>query len=173
MADRLECRLAAIIETMLVRRAFEAQRGRDDVNSTDFGGSQMALSPQQKALRELEGDAPEYIAWNLTEWVRQVEQPGDRNGILSLFSESLKTAREGVAGNESVSNEPANGIQRKLAFRLLFAIAEMEGRELGQRNQGDRAWILDTYAECLAAVMGKRAVEVAAEAALEVPAAAG
>jgi hypothetical protein len=129
----------------------------------------MALTPQQKALRELEGDAPEFIAWNLMDWIRQVEQISGREAVLSLYGESLKTVREGVDASVGVSNEPANGIQRKLAFRLLCAISEMEGRDLGQRNQGNRGWILETYAECLAAVMGKRvAVVVAPEVALPV-----
>ncbi len=134
----------------------------------------MALTPQQKALRELEGDAPEFIAWNLMEWIRLVEQIGDRHGILDAFSTCLKTVREGMDASVGAAIEPANGIQRKLAFRLLYAIAEMEGRDLGQRNQGNRAWILGTYAECLAAVQGKRvAIEPAvAEGTVEAPAAA-
>ena len=80
--------------------------------------------------------------------------------MLGAFAESLKSVNQGVTAPAAVAGEPANGTQRRLAFKLVHLIAEMEGREYGQRNQGDRAWILATYTECLETVLGKRAVVV-------------
>ncbi len=120
----------------------------------------MALTPQQKALRELEGDAPELVAWGLMEWIRLVDQVNNRAALLSAFAESLKSVNEGVSASAAEAGERANGTQRRLAFKLVHLIAEMEGREYGQRNQGDRAWILATFTECLETVMGRRVVVV-------------
>ena len=71
-------------------------------------------------------------------------------------------ARESATELASGEIQGATGTHRRLAFKLIHLIAELEGRDLGQRNQGDRKWILDTYAECLEAVLGKRAVVVVA-----------
>ena len=115
----------------------------------------MALTPQQKALRELESDDPEAIAWGLMEWIRLVEGIPGRDGVLSAYAASLATAKGGSAAPGD-SSAPATGTQRKYAFKLMHLIAEIEGRDYGQRNQGDRAWVLDCYAECVATVQGKR-----------------
>ena len=123
----------------------------------------MALTPQQKALRELDGDEPEAIAWNLMEWIRLVELMPDRNGVLNAYAASLATAKASAAAPAAVADEPATGTQRKFAFKLLHLIAEIEGRDYGQRNQGDRAWILDCYTACLATVLGTWVEPVVAE----------
>lgn len=108
----------------------------------------------QKVAAEPEGDTAELIAWSLTEWIRLVEQIADRPGLLGAFNESMLTT-DGAGAD-------ASGTHRRLAYRLTRLVAEMEGRDLGHRNQGDRAWILATYAECLEAVMGRRKTPVAA-----------
>lgn len=47
-----------------------------------------------------------------------------------------------------------------VAYRLLSDIAAVEGQQLaGHASRGNKPpkkWILDTYAECLDAVMGRR-----------------
>jgi hypothetical protein len=46
-----------------------------------------------------------------------------------------------------------------IAFRLLYEIANAERKGLernGVSDKADRAWILDTYGECLTAVRGTR-----------------
>jgi hypothetical protein len=125
--------------------------------------------PSQKFAKDIEGEAPEQIAWGLLEWVRMVEDVRDRNGILDAYRDGLIAAS---ASNElqhatadiQASSVAASGTQRRLAYKLAALVAEMEGRDPGQRNQGDCAWILGTYAECLEAVMGRRRVKpVAAE----------
>ena len=121
----------------------------------------MALTPQQKVLRELDGDDSEAIAWGLMEWIRLVEGIPGRDGVLSAYAASLATAKGGSAA-PAASSAPATGTQRKYAFKLMHLIAEIEGRDYGQRNQGDRAWVLDCYAECLDTVLGKRVEPVVA-----------
>lgn len=126
----------------------------------------MAL-PGQKISRDLDGDTPEQVAWGLLEWIRQVENVRDREGILGAFSAGLTAAREGIAlVAMDGAVPPATGPQRRLAYKLAHLVAELEGRDIGQRNQGDRSWILGCYAECLEAVMGRRQAiaAIAAEA---------
>ena len=118
--------------------------------------------PATKVSRELDGDAPELVAWGLMEWIREVENIRARDGILSAYQESLLTARHAASEQASGETQLATGTHRRLAYKLTHLIAELEGRDFGQRNQGDRAWILATYAECLEAVLGRRAVAVAA-----------
>jgi hypothetical protein len=56
----------------------------------------------------------------------------------------------------------------QVAFKLLETIASIERKTLNHlkpeslagREVAQRAWVLDTYAECLQAVRGKRAVHV-------------
>ena len=110
--------------------------------------------PTLKLSRELDGNTPEQVAWGLLEWIRLIEEVRDRRGILSAYTESLKSARAGTA-LATASDEPVTGTQRQLAYRLTHLVAEMEGRSPGQRNQGDRNWVMDTYAECLSAVLGR------------------
>lgn len=127
----------------------------------------MALTPQQKVLRELDGDEPEAIAWNLMEWIRLVEGIPARDGVLSAYATSLATAQASAGAPAATAPEHATGTQRKYAFKLLHLIAEIEGRDYGQRNQGDRAWILDCYAACLATVLGSWVVPVVEAAPVE------
>lgn len=55
-----------------------------------------------------------------------------------------------------MSDSPAE----KVAYDLLMAIAEAENKRSVRGWTGiDRGWILDTYAECLEAVRGRRATE--------------
>jgi hypothetical protein len=51
--------------------------------------------------------------------------------------------------------------RQAVAFALLNMIVRAEGKlgEEGGVKDADRAWLLDTYAECLMAVSGERAVE--------------
>lgn len=114
-------------------------------------------TPAAHSAGDLDGDTPEQVAWGLVEWIKKVEDLGDRAGLLTAFQESLTVARQG-AGDVG---GPAMGYHRKLAFKLARIVAEMEGREPGKRNQGDRAWILQTFAECLEAARGNRSVPVA------------
>ena len=111
--------------------------------------------PNQKLVKDVEGDTPEQVALGLLEWIRMVEDVRDRTGILDTYRDGLVAASEGVA-SAAASMQAANGTQRRLAYKLASMVAEMEGRDPGQRNQGDRKWILETYAECLEAVMGRR-----------------
>lgn len=122
--------------------------------------------PTQKLARDLEGDAQEHVAWGLLEWIRMVEDVRDRTGILDAYRDGLIAVREGASVHQPAVDGltpggAANGTQRRLAYKLAHLVAEMEGRDPGQRNQGDRAWILETYAECLEAVMGRRQINVA------------
>jgi hypothetical protein len=111
------------------------------------------MAAPAKILKELEGDTPEMLAWGLLEWVRQVEDVRDRHGILEAFADGLKAS--GLSCPADALAE-STGSQRRIAYRLTHLVAEMEGRSIGQRNQGDRKWILDTYSECLDAAMGRR-----------------
>ena len=129
--------------------------------------------PTQKLAKDIEGDTQEQVAWGLLEWIRLVEDVRDRRGILDAYRDGLIAVREGTLTQLQVpdalaSSGAANGTQRRLAYKLAHLVAETEGRDPGQRNQGDRAWILETYSECLEAVMGRRqlaAVATAADAA--------
>ena len=51
----------------------------------------------------------------------------------------------------------------QVALKLVEVVANLESRELyaSGKNPADRRWILDTYAECLAAVRGYRDVPAA------------
>ncbi len=109
--------------------------------------------PTQKLSPTLDGDTPEQVAWGLLQWIRLVEDVRDRAGILGIFHEGLMTARGGQAPQ---SEQAPGGVHRLLAYRLMHMVAEAEGRDPGQRNQGDRAWVMDTYTECLETVMGRR-----------------
>lgn len=109
-------------------------------------------TPTAHSAGDLDGDTPEQVAWGLVEWIKKVEDLGDRNGLLTAFQQSLSVTRMGADGHSA----PAMGYHRKLAFKLARIVAEMEGREPGKRNQGDRAWILQTFAECLEAARGQR-----------------
>jgi hypothetical protein len=44
----------------------------------------------------------------------------------------------------------------QIAYKLLETIASNEKKTLHGTATADRKWLLDTYAECLAAVFGKR-----------------
>lgn len=126
--------------------------------------------PNQKLAKDIEGETPEQIAWGLLEWIRMVEDVRDRNGILDAFRDSLVATRESVEMQHATTDirptsGAATGMQRRLAYKLAALVAEMEGRDPGQRNQGDRTWILATYAECLEAVLGRRRVSPIAVAA--------
>lgn len=49
----------------------------------------------------------------------------------------------------------------EVAYKLLNNIADVEGKSLvlnptGKRDTADREWILDTYAECIDAVLARR-----------------
>ncbi len=45
----------------------------------------------------------------------------------------------------------------QVAFRLMERVAGAENKNLtGSNKNADRAWILDTYAECFQAVVGER-----------------
>ena len=46
----------------------------------------------------------------------------------------------------------------QVAYRLMLDIAKVEGKKdnFGSLSGYDRQWLLDTYAECLKAVHGKR-----------------
>ncbi len=49
----------------------------------------------------------------------------------------------------------------QVAFRLLEKIADVEDRPLylsREKKSADRKWILDTYAECLLAVLARRSI---------------
>ena len=50
------------------------------------------------------------------------------------------------------------GTPEAIALDLLKIITNVEGKDLGPAgsNKADRAWILDTYAECLQATTGRR-----------------
>jgi hypothetical protein len=50
------------------------------------------------------------------------------------------------------------GTPEAIALDLLKIITNVEGKDLGSAgsNKADRAWILDTYAECLQATTGRR-----------------
>lgn len=111
--------------------------------------------PAQKLAKDVEGDTPEQIAWGLLEWIRMVEDVRNRGAILDAYRDGLIVARAGLVAPSDAAL-PASGTQRRLAYKLAHVVAEMEGRDPGQRNQGDRQWILETYAECLEAVMGRR-----------------
>ena len=53
-----------------------------------------------------------------------------------------------------------------VAYLLMRQIANVEGKSFFQEENGaDRAWILDTYAECLLAAKGYRAPKAKASAA--------
>lgn len=121
----------------------------------------MAIGLSQKMSKDLEGDTPELVAWGLLDWVRRVEEIGDRDGILGAYQDCLLIARESDVELASGEIQGATGTHRRLAFKLIHLISELEGRDLGQRSQGDRKWILATYAECLEAVLGRRAAPVA------------
>lgn len=108
----------------------------------------MAVTPLQKALRELDGGEAAEVAWSLLEWVRLADNLVERNGLLSAYDALLN------AGKPPTSGSDATIIQRRIAFKLTHLIAELEGRQYGLRQQGDRAWIVDTFAECLDATMG-------------------
>ncbi len=109
--------------------------------------------PTPKVSGTLDGDTPEQVAWGLLQWISLVENVRDRASILGIFHEGLSTARGGVA---SEPDQAATGVHRLLAYKLLHLVAEAEGRDPGQRNQGDRAWVMDTYTECLQTVLGRR-----------------
>jgi hypothetical protein len=109
-----------------------------------------------KLAKDIEGDSPEHLAWGLLEWIGMVEDVRNRTAILDAYGMSLAAVRTGAGMDEGAEPQPATGIQRRLAYKLAHLVAEMEGRDPGQRNQGDRAWILENYAECLEAVMGRR-----------------
>lgn len=113
----------------------------------------MALTPQQIALRDLDGDEAEQVAWKILEWVALVDNLVERQGVLGAYSQCLASSRPSPVEQAA----SASGVQRKIAFKLLHMIAGLEGRSFGQRNQGDRDWILSTYDECLEAVQGRRA----------------
>lgn len=109
--------------------------------------------PTPKVRSTPDGDTPEQVAWELLQWIRLVEDVRDRAGILGVFHEGLLTAR---AGHAPQADQPPAGVHRLLAYRLLHLVAEAEGRDPGQRNQGDRQWVMATYTECLETVMGRR-----------------
>lgn len=109
--------------------------------------------PTSKVAGTLDGDTPEQVAWGLLQWIRLVEDVRDRAGILGIFHEGLMTAR---GGHSPPADQAPGGVHRLLAYRLMHMVAEAEGRDPGQRNQGDRAWVMDTYTECLETVMGRR-----------------
>lgn len=115
-----------------------------------------------KLARDIEGDTPEQVAWGLFEWIGMVEDVRSRSAILDAYCASLLVARKGTGIQDGAETLPATGTQRRLAYKLAHLVAEMEGRDPGQRNQGDRTWILEAYAECLEAVMGRRQVAAAA-----------
>ena len=117
----------------------------------------MATAATQHSAGDLDGDTPEQVAWGLVEWIKKVESLGDRADLLTAFQESLTVTRQGADD----ANGAALGYHRKLAFKLARIVAEMEGREPGKRNEGDRAWILQTFAECLEAARGRRSVAAA------------
>jgi hypothetical protein len=119
--------------------------------------TRMATAATQHSAGDLDGDTPEQVAWGLVEWIKKVEDLGDRAGLLTAFQESLTVTRQGADD----ANGAALGYHRKLAFKLARIVAEMEGREPGKRNEGDRAWILQTFAECLEAARGRRSVAAA------------
>lgn len=111
--------------------------------------------PTPKLKGDLEGDTPEQVAWGLLEWVRLVEDVRDRQGILGAFHHGLMTAQAGFGQEPGAGSAEPTGSQRRIAYKLAHLVAEMEGRTPGQRNQGDRTWVMSTYAECLAAVLGR------------------
>lgn len=113
------------------------------------------MAVPSKVAKDLEGDSVEMLAWALLDWIRQVEDVRDRAGILGVFSAGLKSGRSQQATHAGGSGASATGEQRRIAYRLTRLVAEMEGRDVGQRSQGDRQWILETYSECLDAVMGR------------------
>jgi len=64
-----------------------------------------------------------------------------------------------------MANEPVVHISlnspEQVAFRLMEAIANIEGKALARNpstdeSAADRSWVLDTYAECLSAVKSPR-----------------
>lgn len=113
--------------------------------------------PTKKVNQDLDGDTPEQVAWGLLEWIRLIEDVRDRQGILSTFHAGLMAARAGMDQPVSAAGQPlpVTGVQRRLAYKLMYLVAEAEGRDPGQRNQGDRSWVIETYAACLEAVMGR------------------
>lgn len=113
------------------------------------------MAAPSKIANDLEGDSAEMLAWGLLDWIRQVEDVRDREGILRVFAAGLKSGRSSPAVQAGEGDVIATGEQRRIAFRLTRLVAEMEGRDVGQRSQGDRQWILETYSECLDAVMGR------------------
>ena len=113
-----------------------------------------------KLSMEPEGDSPELVAWGLMDWVKRVETIDNRVALLGAYHACLAAAKVGLGHDDA--GGAAGGVHRRLAYKLTHMIAEMEGRELGLRNQGDRTWILATYAECLEAVLGKRVAVAAA-----------
>lgn len=52
-----------------------------------------------------------------------------------------------------------NGSPERVAFDLLKLVAKSEGKDLDGYGQGSKDWILDTYAECLAATSHQRRVK--------------
>ena len=119
------------------------------------------MAAPAKVSKELEGDSAEMLAWGLLEWIRQVEDVRDRAGILGAFTVGLSAGRGASVPLVEGAAHFATGEHRRIAYRLTRLVAEMEGRDIGQRNQGDRQWILETFAECLDAVMGRWVAGVA------------
>ena len=134
----------------------------------------MASLASQKPMGELLGDTPEEIAWALLEWVRRVEPSEDRKFLLRAYGECLATVRDVAFGAPFDDSLSSTGSQRRLAYKMTLLVAASEGREPGQRTQGDRKWILDAYAECLATLTGKTIVvaDVVEQALVEVDAVA-
>lgn len=114
----------------------------------------MASASSVKPIVALEGDTPEEIAWTLMQWIRRVEEAGERSNLLSAYQQCIAATKEGSWVNESRVRQSATNLQLRYAFKLTELVALAEGRDPGQRNQGDRTWILETFVQCLAAVIG-------------------
>ena len=70
------------------------------------------------------------------------------------MAEAKEQGSRGAAANDSGRPYSLAGDSPELiAFALLRSVAQLEQKQAGER---DRAWLLDAYAECLAAVTGKR-----------------
>jgi len=55
------------------------------------------------------------------------------------------------------TDHPTDSTPESVAYRLLVLVADLENKTLHgnpskDRTNADRKWILDTYAECLAAI---------------------
>jgi hypothetical protein len=70
------------------------------------------------------------------------------------MAETRETARSGSTDTPSRALDLVGDSPELVAFGLLRSIVQLEQKQAAAKI--DRAWLLDAYAECLAAVKGNR-----------------